>query len=215
MIYRLIYKFFLSSLFLSSLVCAQEQINDERIDLSSTKEAARQQTGRELKVLAPTLSAEEIDPAVLNRLLQEIARDPEIVKFRLAVNDSKLQDIFITLSNARTFINTNEMANVRSMCQAWNRSTKSGEDRINEALAAYEKRDGFTKRFIANFYEIVISDIQHGLSAQALLSFNNYMDDRRRRMASAGAVTTGIATQNARSGAEAVAFHCGPSRQAK
>lgn len=212
MIYRLNHSLLLSSLFLSSIVFAQEQIGDKGVDLNSIKESVRKQTGRELKVLAPTLTAEEIDPAVLNRLLQEIARDPETLKSRIAVDDSKLQDIFITLSNARAFINTNEMANVRAMCQAWNRSTHSGEDRINEALNAYEKRDGFTKRFIANFYENVLSDIQYGLSEQALLSFNNYMDDRRRRMARAGAVTTGIATQNARSGAEAVTFHCGPVR---
>jgi hypothetical protein len=203
---------FLSSLLLSSFVFAQEEIGESGIDLNSTTEKMRQQTGRELKVLAPTLTAEEIDPAVLNRLLQEIARDPETIKTRLAVNDSKLQDIFITLSNARAFINTNEMANIRVMCQAWDHSTLFGENRIYEALNAYEKRDGFTKRFIANFYGIVLSNIQYGLSEQGLLSFNNYMDDRRRRMASAGTVTTGIATQNARSGAEAVTFHCGPGR---
>ncbi|MFT6296586.1 MAG: hypothetical protein ACJATW_002881 [Glaciecola sp.] len=212
MIYWLINSLFLSSLLLSTFALAQQQIGDNGIDLNSTKETIQQQTGRELKVLAPTLTAEEIDPAVLNRLLQEIAREPETIKTRLAVSDSKLQDIFITLSNARTFINTNEMANIRVMCQAWDRSTLADEDRIREALNAYEKRDGFTKRFIANFYGIVLSDIQYGLSEQGLLSFNNYMDDRRRRMASAGSVTTGITTQNARSGAEAVTFHCGPAR---
>lgn len=212
MINRLIQSLSLSSLLLGSLVIAQEEIGDNGIDITSTSEIIKKQTGRELKVLAPTLTAEEIDPAVLNKLLQEIARDPETLKARLAVDDSKLQDIFITLSNARAFINTNEMANIRVMCQAWDRSTLASEDRIREALNAYEKRDGFTKRFIANFYGIVLSDIQYGLSEQGLLSFNNYMDDRRRRMASAGTVTTGIATQNARSGAEAVTFHCGPAR---
>jgi len=211
-IYRLIKSFFLSSLLLSSFALAQGQIGDNGIDLSSTKQTVQQQTGRELKVLAPTLTAEEIDPAVLNRLLQEIARDPETMQTRLAVNDTKLQDIFIALSNARAFINTNEMANIRAMCQSWEGSTLSAENRIKEALNAYKNRDGFTKRFIAKFYGIVLSDIQYGLSEQALLSFNNYMNDRRRRMASAGAVTTGIATQNARSGAEAVTFHCGPAR---
>ncbi len=212
MIYPSIKSLFLSSLLVSSFVFAQQQIGDKGVDLNSTKETMRQQTGRELKVLAPTLTAEEIDPAVLNRLLQEIASDPETIKTRLAVNNSELQDIFIVLSNARAFINTNEMANIRVMCQAWDHSTLFGENRIYEALNAYKKRDGFTKRFIANFYRNVLSDIQYGLSEPALLSFDNYMDDRRRRMASAGAVTTGIATQNARSGAEAVTFHCGPAR---
>jgi hypothetical protein len=211
-IYPSIKSLFLSSLLVSSFVFAQQQIGDKGVDLNSTKETMRQQTGRELKVLAPTLTAEEIDPAVLNRLLQEIASDPETIKTRLAVNNSELQDIFIVLSNARAFINTNEMANIRVMCQAWDHSTLFGENRIYEALNAYKKRDGFTKRFIANFYRNVLSDIQYGLSEPALLSFDNYMDDRRRRMASAGAVTTGIATQNARSGAEAVTFHCGPAR---
>jgi hypothetical protein len=211
-IYPSIKSLFLSSLLVSSFVFAQQQIGDKGVDLNSTKETMRQQTGRELKVLAPTLTAEEIDPAVLNRLLQEIASDPETIKTRLAVNNSELQDIFIVLSNARAFINTNEMANIRVMCQAWDHSSLFGENRIYEALNAYKKRDGFTKRFIANFYRNVLSDIQYGLSEPALLSFDNYMDDRRRRMASAGAVTTGIATQNARSGAEAVTFHCGPAR---
>jgi hypothetical protein len=211
-IYPSIKSLFLSSLLVSSFVFAQQQIGDKGVDLNSTKETMRQQTGRELKVLAPTLTAEEIDPAVLNRLLQEIASDPETIETRLAVNNSELQDIFIVLSNARAFINTNEMANIRVMCQAWDHSSLFGENRIYEALNAYKKRDGFTKRFIANFYRNVLSDIQYGLSEPALLSFDNYMDDRRRRMASAGAVTTGIATQNARSGAEAVTFHCGPAR---
>ena len=212
MIYGLIHSLSLSSLLLSSLAFPQEQIGDNTINLNSTKKTIKNQTGRELKVLAPTLSAEEIDPAVLNKLLQAIAHNPESLKARFAVDDNKLQDIFVTLSNARTFINTNEMANIRVMCQAWDHSTAFGEDRINEALNAYEKRDGFTRRFIANFYATVLSDIQYSLSEQSLLSFNNYMNDRRRRMANAGAVTTGIATQNVRSGAEAVTFHCGPAR---
>ncbi len=77
MINRLIHSLSLSSLLLGSLVFAQEEIGDNGIDITSTSEIIKKQTSRELKVLAPTLTAEEIDPAVLNKLLQEIARDPE------------------------------------------------------------------------------------------------------------------------------------------
>lgn len=215
MINRLLHSLPLASLLLCSLVIAQQQVGRDGLNLGSAREIVKNEGARELKVLAPTLTAEEIDPAVLNRLLQEIAREPESVKARLTIDDNKLQDLFVSLSNARAFINTNEMANIRAMCQAWRSSDLAGESRISEALAAYDKRDRFTKRFIANFYDNVLSDIQHGLSEQALLSFNLYMNDRRRRMANAGIVTTGIATQNTRSGGEAVTFHCGPERRLK
>lgn len=199
-------------LLLSLEVLAQEQTVDGKINRDTSIQAIREEPRRELSVLAPTLSEEEIDPAVLNRLMQEIARRPELVKSQLKIDDDKLQDIFITLSNARNFINTNEMASIRVMCQTWDNSKLTGEDRISEALQAYEHRTGFTKNFIARFYKIVLNDIEHGLNQPALISFKQYMDDRRRRMASAGKVTTGIPTQNVRSGAEAVTFHCGPAR---
>lgn len=176
--------------------------------LAIDKESIRDSTNNELKVIAPTLSELEIDPAVLNRLMQEIAREPEVVKQRLRINDDKLQDLFITLSNARSFINTNEIASIRVMCNAFNNSAVTGPARIKESLAAYERRSAFTKSFIYKYYLKTRLDIEHGLDQQALVSFNAYMHDRRRRMASAGNVTMGIPTHNVTSGTEAVNFHC-------
>ncbi len=81
-------------------------------------------TPRELKVIAPTLAQQELDRAVLNRLMQEIASSPELTQRRLGVNENQLQNIFITLSNARGFINDSEMANIRAMLSL--RHTGSG-----------------------------------------------------------------------------------------
>jgi len=191
---------------------AQEQLVEPALNKQAAIGSARQQSTRELTVLAPTLSPAEIDQAVLNRLMGEIVKTPEQVMDWLRVDSDQLQDIFISLSNAKNFINTNEIASVRAMCSAFNQSKASGAAQIAEALAAYELRSSYTRNFIASFYKILISDIEVGLSPQALVSFRSYMDDRRRRMATAGNVTLGIPTQNVSSGREAVEFHCGTSR---
>jgi hypothetical protein len=140
--------------------------------------------------------------------MQQIARDPETTATRLGVNDSQLQDIFITISNARNFINDNEMANIRAMCMAWNNSALDGDARIEEALNAYKARAKFTSNFIARYYRIVLVDIESNLTDQAKSLFSTYMDDRRRRMANAGAVTWGAVVENVSSGTETVQFHC-------
>jgi hypothetical protein len=163
---------------------------------------------RELNVLAPTIAAEEIDRAVLNKLMQEISSEPDVAKARLAATDAQLQDIFITISNARSFINNSEMANVRAMCNAWNRSELEEDLRIEEALNAYKRRAQFTKDFIAKYYRIVLMDVEAVLTGPSLVKFSSYMEDRRRRMATSGAITWGTVVENVTSGTEAVNFHC-------
>ena len=74
----------------------------------NTSESEREQP-RELNVLAPTIAIEEIDRAVVNKLMQEISNDPEITKTRLAASDAQLEDILIIISNARSFINNSEI----------------------------------------------------------------------------------------------------------
>jgi hypothetical protein len=193
-------------------ILAQDELRplpvDDGLDQHQQISEIRNQQGRELNVISPTLAAQEIDRAVLNRLQQEIARSPEVAMLRLGVDEPQLQDIFIALSNARSFINGSEMANVRAMCDAWKSSALAGDARISEALDAYRTREKFTKDFIARYYFVLLSDIQSTLSAESQLSFNAYLDDRRRRMANAGAGAFGSIVQNVRSGAETVRFHC-------
>ena len=173
----------------------------------NTSESEQEQP-RELNVLAPTIAVEEIDRAVVNKLMQEISNDPETTKTRLAASDAQLEDIFIIISNARSFINNSEMANVRAMCNAWNRSELEDDSRIEEALNAYKRREQFTKDFIAKYYQIVLMDIEAVLQGPSLVRFSSYMEDRRRRMASSGAITWGAVVANVTSGREAVHFHC-------
>ena len=173
-----------------------------------TKTESEQEQPRELNVLAPTIAVEEIDRAVVNKLMQEISNDPEITKTRLAASDAQLEDILIIISNARSFINNSEMANVRAMCNAWNRSELEDDSRIEEALNAYKRRAQFTKDFIAKYYRSVLMDIEAVLQGPSLVRFSSYMEDRRRRMASSGAITWGAVVENVTSGREAVHFHC-------
>ncbi|PDH33287.1 MAG: hypothetical protein CNF02_08855 [OM182 bacterium MED-G28] len=173
-----------------------------------TKTESEQEQPRELNVLAPTIAVEEIDRAVVNKLMQEISNDPETTKTRLAASDAQLEDILIIISNARSFINNSEMANVRAMCNAWNRSELEDDSRIEEALNAYKRRAQFTKDFIAKYYRIVLMDIEAVLQGPSLVRFSSYMEDRRRRMASSGAITWGAVVENVTSGREAVHFHC-------
>jgi len=169
---------------------------------------SEQEQPRELNVLAPTIAVEEIDRAVVNKLMQEISNDPETTKTRLAASDAQLEDILIIISNARSFINNSEMLNVRAMCNAWNRSELEDDSRIEEALNAYKRRAQFTKDFIAKYYRIVLMDIEAVLQGPSLVRFSSYMEDRRRRMASSGAITWGAVVANVTSGREAVHFHC-------
>jgi len=167
-----------------------------------------EESPRELSVLAPTIAAEEIDRAVLNRLIKEITNEPETTKIRLGISDTTMKDILITLSNARSFINNNEMANVRAMCDAWNKSNLIGDARIEQALDAYKQRDQFTKNFIAKYYRVVLFDIQSILNETEKKKFELYMNDRRRRMATSGTSSWGSVVENVSSGRDTVNFHC-------
>ena len=196
----------------ASPVLSQENLApqdiDDVIDSEARIESIRQSQGRALNVIAPTIAPEEIDRVVLNRLMQQIARDPDTVRAQLEVSDEQLQDIFITISNARNFVNNSEMANVRAMCRAFNDSELQGDARIQKALDAYKVRARFTTNFIARYYRIVLADVEVGLSDVSLTLFNEYMEDRRRRMANAGTVTWGVVVENISSGTESVEFHC-------
>ena len=191
---------FITCVFITQLSYAQS--TDQLTGTDNTPE------NRQLRVLAPTLALEQIDRAVLNRLLQEITDDPDTTAARIGVENTQLQDIFIILSNAHGFINDNDIANVHAMCKAWDASTLDGTARVEEALDAYARRAQFTKDFIAKYYNIVLADIEAELSPVSLPMFRSYMEDRRRRMASAGAMMTGSIVQNSRSGAESIQFHC-------
>ena len=200
-------------IFLSNSVLSQGTLQTDiadGLDLSTRLDDVRLSGGdqRELTVLAPTLAVEEIDRAVLNKLMQEIANDPVTTKNRLGVSEEIVEDIFVTISNAKGFINDNEHANVQAMCNAWDHSTKKGDDRVSEALDAYKNRDQFTKTFVAKYYRLVLFDIESLLHTSAKVKFDVYMDDRRRRMATSGTRSWGSVVENVKSGREAVNFHC-------
>ena len=200
-------------IFLSNSVFSQGTLQTDIIDgldLSTRLDDVKQNRGeqRELTVLAPTLAVEEIDRAVINKLMQEIANDPVTTRNRLGVSEEIVDDIFVTISNAKGFINDNEHANVQAMCSAWDHSTKKGDDRISEALDAYKNRDQFTKTFVAKYYRLVLFDIESLLPISAKVKFGVYMDDRRRRMATSGTRSWGSVVENVKSGREVVNFHC-------
>ena len=198
-------------------IFAQEALQTDipsELNISNRVEEIKEYDGevRELRILAPTLAPEEIDRAVLNKLMQEIIDNPKTTKERLGVSSGQIDDIFITISNAKSFINNNEIANVRAMCNAWKNSKFRGDKKIQEAIDAYKNRDKFTKNFIAKYYRLVLFDIESLLHPSEQEKFNAYMNDRRRRMATSGARSWGSVVENVNSGRDAVNFHCGVSR---
>ena len=52
--------------------------------------------------------------------MQEIIDDPQTAENSLGISAEKIEDIFVTISNAKSFINNNEIANVKAMCKSWN-----------------------------------------------------------------------------------------------
>ena len=209
--------FILSIVLITAGIFAQEPLQPNiigELDLSSRVEEVKEYHGevRDLKILAPTIAPEEIDRAVLNKLMQEIADNPKITEERLGVSSEQIDDIFITISNAKSFINNNEMANVRAMCNAWNSSNFSDDKRTQEAIDAYKTRDQFTKNFIEKYYRLVLFDIESLLHPSEQEKFNAYMNDRRRRMATSGTRSWGSVVENIKSGRDAVNFHCRVNR---
>lgn len=197
-------------LMLSSACAGQDEPAEPLFDgaLDRNEAIASLRAPRSPTVLSPTLAAEEFDRAVLNRLMQEIANKPDVTQTRLGVSAAELQDIFIAISNARNFINGSEMANIRAMCSAWDDSAASGEARIQVALDAYTRRAQFTRDFIAKYYDVVLRDIEFFLSDSSRASFTIYLNDRRRRMANAGAASWGGLVETLESGSETIEFHC-------
>ena len=167
---------------------------------------------QQLKVIGSTLAPQELDRAVFERLLQEIAKAPQEDAENFHVSEAQLQDIAVTLSNAKNSINDNEVASLRAMCRAWNASNAEGDARVQVALDAYTARRQFTLDFIERFYGLVRLDIEATLEPMAKQQFTHYMDDRRRRMANAGSTYSSVNAQNVRSGEESVNFHCGTPR---
>ena len=179
-----------------------------KLDTNRVKQEYRKPKPRELTVLTQTLSAEQLDRAVLNRLMQEISTEPANTKTRIGINDSQLQELFVTISNARGFINGSEIANVRAMCAAWDESAASGDARITQALASYKAREQLTQTFIAKYYGAVLFEVEAFLDEKSLTLFRTYMNDRRRRLANAGMTSSGSPVQNIRAGTGTIDFHC-------
>ena len=209
--------FIFSIVLITEGVFAQEPLQPNilgELNLSSRVEEVKEYHGevRDLEILAPTIAPEEIDRAVLNKLMQEIADNPKITEERLGVSSEQIDDIFIIISNAKSFINNNEMANVRAMCNAWNSSNFRDDKRTQEAIDAYKTRDQFTKNFIAKYYRLVLFDIESLLHPSEQEKFNAYMNDRRRRMATSGARSWGSVVENIKNGRDAVNFHCRVNR---
>jgi|GEM_PF-439026 len=197
--------YLLSALLLSSSSTAQDTVLLDYTGENYNRDAVKP---RDVTVLTETLAEQEIDRAVFNRLLREISEESANTKSRLGLSDEQLEEVFIILSNARGFINGSEMQNVRAMCETWGASALAGEQRISEALDAYRAREQLTKNFIANYYSVVLFDIEAILDARSLPRFRAYMEDRRRRMANAGAASFGAPVQNIRAGTDTINFHC-------
>tara|TARA_B100001057_G_scaffold252929_1_gene253135 strand:- start:3204 stop:3884 length:681 start_codon:yes stop_codon:yes gene_type:complete len=158
------------------------------------------------------LEPEEIDSAVLNRLMQEIAQTPQQTASIIGIDEMSLAKVFISLSNAKNFVNTNEIGNIKAMCETWAFSNFQGEARVKEALDAYAASSQVTLTFIENFYDKVLDEIKSILSATERSRFDDYMNDRRRRMADAGAPSRRINLGDIKSGAETINLYCRNSR---
>ncbi|MEQ8315566.1 MAG: hypothetical protein RL839_12340 [Gammaproteobacteria bacterium] len=204
-------RYFFSQLSILLSLVAFESVGQAQLEPARLPQA--DSTAQELHVLNPGLAPEEIDRAVLTRLLNEISVDAERVAALLDASSEELEEISVTLANARSFVNSNEMASVRAMCNAWNSSRLDGDDRIQQALDAYQARKQYTLNFVQRYYSVVVRDIQAILDEQSTVLFNRYLQDRRRRMANAGSAFTSAIVENVRSGAESVEFHCGLPRE--
>ena len=190
-------------------ITAQEaEFEQGRLALPLTFDTTIPETSNSRSGLEP----EEIDRAVLNRLMQEIASAPQRTASITGLEAETLEKIFISLSNARNFINIDDMQNVKAMCDTWNHSHFQGDARIREALQAHSERRQHTLTFIEGFYRNVLTEIESLLSAAEKSRFTHYMNDRRRRMADAGIPSRNMNPNDLTRGAEAIHFYCRNNR---
>ena len=196
-------------LLVNQTIAAQEaEFEQDRLSLPLTFDTAIPGVSNNRSRLEP----EEIDRAVLNRLMQEIASAPQRAASITGLEAETLEKIFISLSNARNFINIDEMQNVKAMCDTWNHSNFRGDARIREALNAHAQRRQHTLTFIEGFYQNVLTEIESLLSAAEKPRFTHYINDRRRRMADAGISSRSMNPDDLARGAEAIHFYCRNNR---
>ena len=192
-------------LLVNQTIAAQEaEFEQDRLSLPLTFDTAIPEISSSWSGLEP----EEIDRAVLNRLMQEISSAPQRTASITGLEAETLEKIFISLSNARNFINIDETLNVKAMCDAWKNSNFQGDARIKEALEAYTERRQHTLTFIEGFYRNVLTEIESLLSEEEKPRFTHYMNDRRRRMADAGISSRNMNPDDMTRGAEAIHFFC-------
>ena len=98
------------------------------------------------------------------------------------LEEETLRKILISLSNAKNFINIDEMRNVKAMCDSWDHSEFRGSARIKEALKARQREDNILWPLLRAFTETYSQIDRVCWSAAEKPRFANYMDDRRRRM---------------------------------
>ena len=189
-----------------AVTCPERQ--QDRLSLPLTFDTAIPEISSSWSGLEP----EEIDRAVLNRLMQEIASAPQRTASITGLGAETLEKVFISLSNARNFINIDDMQNVKAMCDTWNHSHFQGDARIREALKAHAERRQNTLTFIEGFYRNVLTEIESLLSAAEKPRFTHYVNDRRRRMADAGISSRNINPDDLIRGAEAIHFYCRNNR---
>ena len=196
-------------LFIGQTVSAQRPL-PEHGDLSLPQNF--DETISEFSTSQARLAPEEIDRAILNRLMQEIARTPKRTASIIGLEEKTLAKVFISLSNAKMFIHTDEMRNTKAMCETWAYSNLQGDARVKEALSAYADRRQLTLNFVERFYQKVLNDIKSILSTTERSRFSHYMDDRRRRMADAATSSRSMDLKDVKSGAETINLYCRNSK---
>ena len=87
--------FAVSSLAQTNPVAPEHETEINISEKTKAINAYRNPQPRDLTILAQTLAAEELDRAVLNRLMQEISTQPERTQARIGLSESQLREIFV------------------------------------------------------------------------------------------------------------------------
>lgn len=124
----------------------------------------------------------DIDRMVFNRLLREIMDDPDQLRRTLALSREELPELSLLLSNSLQYTNIDHARAHQQMCRSWQMNRRA-DDRREQALAAYDASIARDKRYIAERDRRLLVDIEALLSPIGWEGFRDYMEDRRRRLA--------------------------------
>ncbi len=199
-----------------STVCVAQEYKPFAFATSETSTQALRETLREARNLSSsrpsieptTLSADDIDSIILQKLYYTLQSDPGSFQATTGFSDAEVSLLVENLENFSDVVLQQQKLVLDDMCQVWNPAVTETDAMIDETLAAFD--DSRINRSPITFLVMqdLLSELERELSAEQLYRFNELLDISRTEVAGSSVYTF---AQNARIMGDTQAtlrYHC-------